>query len=66
MAEIIKQKDTRREFIDALISLAEKDEKIVLIIPDVGFNYIEEFQAKFPDKFFNFGVLIKRRKRNFY
>lgn len=56
MAEIIKQKDTRREFIDALTSLAEKDDKIVLIIPDVGFNYIEEFQAKFPDRFFNLGV----------
>ena len=56
MAEIIKQQDTRREFINTLISLAEKDEKIVLIFPDVGFNYIEEFQKKFPDRFFNFGV----------
>jgi len=56
MGEITKQQDTRREFIDALIELAEKDEKIVLIIPDVGFNYIEEFQKKFPDRFFNLGV----------
>ncbi len=56
MAEIIKQQDTRREFIDVLITLAEKDDKIVLIIPDVGFNYIEEFQKRFPDRFFNFGV----------
>lgn len=56
MAEIIKQQDTRREFIDALIELAQKDDKIVLIIPDVGFNYIEEFQKKFPDRFFNLGV----------
>ena len=56
MAEIIKQQDTRREFIDTLISLAEKDEKIVLIVPDVGFNYIEEYKKRFPDRFFNFGV----------
>lgn len=56
MAEIIKQQDTRREFLETLIELAEKDDKIVLIIPDVGFNYIEEFQQKFPDRFFNFGV----------
>ncbi|UMX47643.1 MAG: hypothetical protein L7H18_04335 [Candidatus Nealsonbacteria bacterium DGGOD1a] len=56
MAEIIKQQDTRREFIDALIELARIDEKIVLIIPDVGFNYIEEFQKKFPNRFFNLGV----------
>ena len=56
MSEIIKKQDTRREFIDALIELAEKDDKIVLIVPDVGFNYIEEFRRKFPDRFFNFGV----------
>jgi transketolase len=56
MSEIIKQQDTRREFINTLIELAEKDEKIVLVIPDVGFNYIDEFQKKFPNRFFNFGV----------
>ena len=56
MAQIIKQQDTRREFINTLIELAEKDDKIVLIVPDVGFNYIEEFSKRFPDRFFNFGV----------
>lgn len=56
MAEIIKQRDTRREFIDTLIELAEKDDKIILIVPDVGFNYIEEFRKKFPNRFFNLGV----------
>jgi len=56
MAEIIKEQDTRREFVSTLIELAEKDDRIVLIIPDVGFNYIEEFQKRFPDRFFNLGV----------
>jgi transketolase len=56
MSEIIQQQDTRREFIDTLIELAEKDEKIVLIVPDVGFNYIEEFRKRFPERFFNLGV----------
>ncbi len=56
MAEVIKQQDTRREFIDTLLELAERDEKVILIIPDVGFNYIEEFQKRFPDRFFNLGV----------
>jgi transketolase len=56
MAEIIKHQDTRREFIDALIDLAQRDSKIVLIVPDVGFNYIENFQRLFPDRFFNLGV----------
>jgi len=56
MAEIIKIQDTRREFIDVLIELAENDNRIVLIVADVGFNYIEEFQKRFPDRFFNLGV----------
>src|SRR3972149_8258895 len=56
MAKIIKNQDNRREFIDTLIELAEKDDRIVLIIPDVGFNYCEQFQNKFPDRFYNFGV----------
>jgi len=56
MAEIIKLQDSRRIFINTLIQLAETDPAICLIIPDVGFNYIEEFQKKFPDRFFNFGV----------
>lgn len=56
MGEIVQTRDTRREFIDTLIELAEKDDKIVLVVPDVGFNYIEKFQNKFPDRFFNLGV----------
>ena len=56
MSEIIKQQDSRRIFIDTLIGLAEKDDKIVLIVCDVGFNYIEKFEEKFPNRFFNFGV----------
>jgi len=56
MGEIVKRQDHRREFIDTLIELAENDERIVLIVPDVGFNYIEEFQKRFPNRYFNLGV----------
>jgi len=56
MAEITQEQDTRRVFIDTLIELAEKDPAICLIVPDVGFNYIEKFGEKFPDRFFNLGV----------
>lgn len=48
--------DKRKIFFEELIKLAEKDKKIVLIIPDVGFSFTEEFQEKFPDRYFNFGV----------
>ena len=56
MPEITKQKDSRRIFIDTLIEFASTDERVILIVPDVGFNYIEEFQKRFPDRYFNFGV----------
>lgn len=48
--------DLRRPFVDELMKLAEKDDKIVFIINDVGFSFIEEFQEKYPDRFYNFGV----------
>ena len=50
------RRDCRKLFMDALLELAEKDDKIVLIIPDVGFSYMEEFEKRFPNRFFNFGV----------
>ena len=56
MAEIIKQQDTRRTFIDTLIELAEKDDKVVLVLCDTGFNYVEDFKKRFPDRIFNFGI----------
>mgnify|MGYP001615991378 CR=1 FL=1 len=56
MGEIIIKQDHRREFIDTLIELAEKDDKIVLVLCDTGFNYVEDFQKKFPKRIFNFGV----------
>lgn len=56
MSEIVQLQDNRRVFIDTLIELAEKDDKIVLITCDVGFNYLEVWQARFPDRYFNFGV----------
>lgn len=56
MAEVIQQEDTRRIFINTLIELAEKDDKVLLIIADVGFNYVSDFSEKFPNRFFNLGV----------
>tara|TARA_Y100000310_G_scaffold50196_1_gene46285 strand:+ start:174 stop:656 length:483 start_codon:yes stop_codon:yes gene_type:complete len=46
----------RREFAKALIELAEKDDKIVLIVGDIGYKVFDEFKEKFPDRFFNFGI----------
>src|SRR3989338_3509869 len=54
MDEIIKQQDTRRVFVEALNELAEKDPKIIVIICDVGFNYLDDPKNKF--KVINLGV----------
>ena len=56
MSEIIQRMDTRRVFVETLMELTKKDDKIVLITCDVGFLYLEQFQERFPDRFFNFGV----------
>lgn len=55
-SEIIQTQDKRRTFLQTLANLAEKDERVCLIVPDVGFNYIEEFTAKAPGRYFNLGV----------
>ena len=56
MGEIIQKQDSRRIFIDTLIELAEKDPSIILMVCDVGFNYIENFSWRFSKRFINTGV----------
>ena len=41
MPEIIKHKDKRRTFVDTLDELAKTDKDIIVIIPDVGFLYLD-------------------------
>jgi len=56
MGELVIKQDARREFIDTLCELAEVDDSIVFIVPDVGFLYVDKFKDKFPDRYFNLGV----------
>lgn len=46
----------RREFGKVLVELAEKDDKVILIVGDIGYSTFDEFVRKFPNRFFNFGV----------
>ena len=46
----------RNLFIDILVKEARLNEKIVLIVGDLGFNVVEPFKKKFPNRFFNAGV----------
>lgn len=54
MAEIIKQQDTRRIFVETLNELAENDPNIIVVICDVGFNYLDDPKNKF--RVLNLGV----------
>ena len=45
----------RRQFGKTIVKLAEKDERIVLIIGDVE-QEMKEFMEKFPNRFYNLGI----------
>ena len=46
----------RTEFINKLVELAKKDDRIWLITPDLGFGVLEPFEAEFPRRFINAGI----------
>jgi transketolase len=46
----------RNNFINHLTACAEQNKKIVLIVGDLGYSVIEQFQEKFPDRFYNAGI----------
>jgi transketolase len=46
----------RREFVQSLVDLAERDERVVLLTGDLGFAALEPFSERFPGRFFNAGV----------
>lgn len=46
----------RTTFIKTLIKLASKDDRIIVITPDLGFSVLEDFEEKFPNRFFNVGI----------
>ena len=46
----------RDAFIDELTTLAETNPQIALVVGDLGFNVVERFAERFPDRFINAGV----------
>lgn len=46
----------RNKFINTLEYLAEQDERIVFLTGDLGFSVVENFQQKFPQRFYNVGI----------
>lgn len=46
----------RNAFFRTLTELAQEDDRIVLLVGDLGFSVVEEFAARFPRRFVNVGV----------
>ena len=46
----------RNAFIEKLTAAAETNDKIVLMVGDLGYGVIEKFKKNFPKRFFNAGV----------
>jgi transketolase len=46
----------RSAFIDELVFQATTNNKLVLIVGDLGYGVVEPFSTKFPERFFNAGV----------
>jgi transketolase len=46
----------RAAFIRALVDLAERDSRILLLTGDLGFTVVEPFADRYPQRFFNIGV----------
>jgi transketolase len=46
----------RTAFFRALLQAAERDERIHLLVGDIGFGVVEPFAKRFPDRFLNVGV----------
>ncbi len=46
----------RKPFLETITELAEKDPKVILIVGDVGFTFMEPFMNRFPNQFLNAGA----------
>lgn len=46
----------KKQFFEFLSSLARSDERIFLLVGDIGYGAIEPFVREFPDRFLNVGV----------
>jgi transketolase len=46
----------RNTFINSLQDAAKQDERIILIVGDLGYGVVDEFQKELPNQFMNFGI----------
>lgn len=47
----------RKELINRLIPYAKADERLVLLVSDMGFGVIDQFRKEFPNRIYNVGIM---------
>ena len=51
------EKNYRKDIVNKVIPYAKKDERIVLLVCDMGFGAIDKFKMEFPGRIFNAGIM---------
>ena len=46
----------RNSFVNTMIECAKQDERVALLMAEVGFSVVEPFEKEFPNRFFNTGI----------
>lgn len=49
--------DLRKAFFNQMIELADNDDKIRILVGDLGYSFMETFKEKHPDKIINCGII---------
>lgn len=51
------EKNYRKDIVNKVIPYAKKDDRIVLLVCDMGFGAVDKFKMEFPDRIFNAGIM---------
>lgn len=51
------EKNYRKDIVNKVIPYAKKDDRIVLLVCDMGFGAIDKFKMEFPGRIFNAGIM---------
>lgn len=51
------EKNYRKDIVNKVIPYAKKDDRIVLLVCDMGFGATDKFKMEFPDRIFNAGIM---------
>ena len=49
--------DFRKSIIDELIPFFREDERLILLVGDMGFGAIDQIYKEFPERIFNYGIM---------